>query len=166
MLFLSPFIFMPNTIDSGWFRFYISFCINQFFVMALFYLNYVYLINRFLFRKQTLNFIVTNLFVIISLLIVYYLIDRLFLRDGGHFGPDLRFGWLLMIMGDIIKYSLTAALSVAIKMTVRWYQTESERNEFEKVRVEAELKNLKSQLNPHFLFNTLNNIYSLIDINQ
>ena len=36
------------------------------------------------------------------------------------------------------------------------------RNELEKNMVEAELNNLKSQLNPHFLFNTLNNIYSLI----
>ena len=34
--------------------------------------------------------------------------------------------------------------------------------ELEKSRAEAELQNLKSQLNPHFLFNTLNNIYSLI----
>lgn len=34
----------------------------------------------------------------------------------------------------------------------------------EQERTEAELKNLKNQLNPHFLFNTLNNIYSLIAI--
>lgn len=39
---------------------------------------------------------------------------------------------------------------------------ESSRRELEKSRAEAELQNLKSQLNPHFLFNTLNNIYSLI----
>lgn len=50
----------------------------------------------------------------------------------------------------------------AIKMTGSWYQMESSRRELEKSRAEAELQNLKSQLNPHFLFNTLNNIYSLI----
>ena len=42
---------------------------------------------------------------------------------------------------------------------------ETERKELEKGRVEAELKSLKNQLNPHFLFNTLNNIYSLIAFN-
>ena len=52
-------------------------------------------------------------------------------------------------------------MSVAIKMTNRWIQSENEIRELEKSRTEAELKNLRNQLNPHFLFNTLNNIYSL-----
>ena len=47
-------------------------------------------------------------------------------------------------------------------MTDRWYKTEAVRKELERSRSEAELQNLKSQLNPHFLFNTLNNIYILI----
>lgn len=59
-------------------------------------------------------------------------------------------------------YSLVAGLSVAIKMTYGWYRVERLQREMEKERAEAELQNLKSQLNPHFLFNTLNNIYSLI----
>ena len=62
--------------------------------------------------------------------------------------------------------ALTVALSVAIKMTGGWYKTENEKQELKKAQAEAELQNLKSQLNPHFLFNTLNNIYSLIAINQ
>ena len=59
---------------------------------------------------------------------------------------------------------LVTGLSVAIKMTGRWYRVEREKQEIEKERTQAELQNLKSQLNPHFLFNTLNNIYSLIQL--
>lgn len=51
-------------------------------------------------------------------------------------------------------------------MTFQWYQSERERSKMEAVASQAELKNLKSQLNPHFLFNTLNNIYSLMTVDQ
>ena len=51
-------------------------------------------------------------------------------------------------------------------MTERWYRDERKRQEIEKANAEAELSALKSQVNPHFLFNTLNNIYSLIQIDQ
>ena len=49
-------------------------------------------------------------------------------------------------------------------MTGRWYRAEAERKDLEHRRSEAELQNLRQQLNPHFLFNTLNNIYTLIQI--
>ena len=65
---------------------------------------------------------------------------------------------------DSITLALMVGLSVAIKMTQKWIVTEKERKQLEQERTEAELKNLKNQLNPHFLFNTLNNIYSLIAI--
>ena len=57
---------------------------------------------------------------------------------------------------------LTAGLSAAIKLSRRWAQMDAARREAEKSRTEAELKNLRNQLNPHFLLNTLNNIYALI----
>lgn len=47
-------------------------------------------------------------------------------------------------------------------MSARWTQNEAARKEAERNRTEAELKNLRNQLNPHFLLNTLNNIYALI----
>ena len=57
---------------------------------------------------------------------------------------------------------LTVGLSAAIRLSGRWVQVEAARREAKKSRTEAELKNLRNQLNPHFLLNTLNNIYALI----
>jgi len=68
--------------------------------------------------------------------------------------------WNAMLM------ALTVGLAVAIRMTGNWYRIEVEKQQIEKERTQAELKNLKSQLNPHFLFNTLNNIYALIPIDR
>lgn len=49
----------------------------------------------------------------------------------------------------------------AIRLFRRQYQMEIRRSQLEKEKTETELKYLKSQINPHFLFNTLNNIYAL-----
>lgn len=75
----------------------------------------------------------------------------------------MRFRWW-HIVSDIFSFICIAGIAVAIKTTSRWFQAEEQRQEEEKQKVEAELKNLKSQINPHFLFNTLNNIYALIAI--
>lgn len=52
-------------------------------------------------------------------------------------------------------------LAFAYRLSVNWYQQEKIRKELENQRLRAELSYLKMQVNPHFLFNALNNIYSL-----
>lgn len=52
-------------------------------------------------------------------------------------------------------------LSTVYKFTVDWFFNEKEKSDLEKQSLTAELAFLKSQINPHFLFNSLNNIYSL-----
>ena len=49
---------------------------------------------------------------------------------------------------------------------MRWRFLKEQLVESEKQKTDAELKNLKNQLNPHFLLNTLNNIYALVEFNQ
>jgi sensor histidine kinase YesM len=60
---------------------------------------------------------------------------------------------------------LHASIAVAIKVIKMWYQNERRVSEMEKNRLELELKMLKDQVNPHFMFNTLNNLYGLIGKN-
>ena len=166
LLFSSPFLFMPSESDGKWFHFYERFCISQLIVILIFYINYFYFISRYLFNKKVYKFLIINIVVILSGSIFMYLIDDVFLPfDGDPRGkPPVKYGWLMKISRDSVFYILTAGLSVAIKMTGRWYGEETQRKELEKNHYQAELKNLKSQLNPHFLFNTLNNIYSLASI--
>lgn len=138
--------------------------------MIVFYANYGLLIPRQLFRKRWGAFAGTNLLLIAGIWYAGHL-WRTFYMD--HLAaaphtppPDGFLPPAVFIARDMMLFLLTVALAVAIKMTLRWQQSEAQRGEAERRRTEAELSNLKNQLNPHFLFNTLNNIYSLIDIDS
>jgi hypothetical protein len=62
---------------------------------------------------------------------------------------------------SIFLFLLTMSLSIALQTTWRWRTTEKRALQAETEKAQAELAFLKAQINPHFLFNTLNNIYSL-----
>lgn len=133
--------------------------------MMVFYVNYFLLVNRYLFSRHGWKFFLSNVLLIAFAMLAVHLLMQLLPPPEIH-RPHRPERELQEIIGfflvNAMLYALVAGLSVAIKMTSGWYQVESMRRELEKSRAEAELQNLKSQLNPHFLFNTLNNIYSLI----
>lgn len=67
---------------------------------------------------------------------------------------------------EVIRKSATFALlmlfmSGFIKIALEWFKSEKQREALKVANLNAELKFLKSQINPHFLFNSLNTIYSL-----
>jgi len=131
--------------------------------MLVFYINYFLLVDYFLFSKHTWRFILCNVVLIAIVMGVVHIFMQMLPPPMG-FHPHHR-DWnetLGFFLVNALLYMLVAGLSVAIRMTANWYQLESSKRELEKSKAEAELHNLKSQLNPHFLFNTVNNIYSLI----
>jgi two-component system, LytTR family, sensor kinase len=60
---------------------------------------------------------------------------------------------------------LKACLFILVKLGMLWYENEKRVAAMEKSRLESELKMLKDQVNPHFMFNTLNNLYGLVTKN-
>ncbi|WP_439506886.1 sensor histidine kinase [Sediminibacterium sp.] len=62
---------------------------------------------------------------------------------------------------NTVLFLLVITFGACIEVVRRWLQTEQNRKETEHERINTELSFLKSQVNPHFFFNTLNNIYSL-----
>lgn len=134
--------------------------------IVVFYTNYIFLIKRFLSTMKISRFVISNLLLIFVItLLVHILMQQIPHPDK--IGEEIiRQHSVLDAIGFIFRnlfmYSIIIALSMSIRMTENWFKTETIRKDFERSQAEAELKNLKSQLNPHFLFNTLNNIYSLI----
>jgi two-component system LytT family sensor kinase len=59
----------------------------------------------------------------------------------------------------------SVTLGMSIKLTKNWIQTRQRQQLLEKEKLETELKFLKNQFNPHFLFNTINSIFFLIHKN-
>ena len=70
-----------------------------------------------------------------------------------------RFGSYLRGQGLITVSVIVVAF--AYRLLLLWFQQEKIRKELENQKLQAELSFLKLQVNPHFLFNALNNIYSL-----
>lgn len=56
---------------------------------------------------------------------------------------------MFFFLRNAMLYLLVVGVSVAIRMTGQWYRAENIRKDLERSRSEAELQNLKSQLNPH-----------------
>lgn len=62
---------------------------------------------------------------------------------------------------NILTNVSVAVVAFAYRLLLLWFQQEKIRKELENQKLQAELSFLKMQVNPHFLFNALNNIYSL-----
>lgn len=152
--------------------------------IGVFYLNYGLILGRSLERKRFAwrligyNLIVTaaalTLFWLISLWMQPYWNEAWRIRQaakglpmtggGGGYSHAGWFHWLKFFSRDFVMLVLTIGLSVALKLSDNWVRLSRREERLQDARRQEELKNLKSQLNPHFLFNTLNSIYALISV--
>jgi LytS/YehU family sensor histidine kinase len=62
---------------------------------------------------------------------------------------------------NFLTILFTVLLTASIKLFRNWFLKEQTNKELQKLNIESELRFLKSQINPHFLFNNLNNLYAL-----
>ena len=135
--------------------------------LIVFYVNYFLLIPRYLFNGHTKQYLLLNVLLILGITVCGQVLQDLIRHYNQPLPaaePHKPMGpprWVFLSR-DMFSMVLTVGLSVAIRLTGRWAQIEAERKEAERTRTEAELTNLRNQLNPHFLLNTLNNIYALI----
>jgi len=63
---------------------------------------------------------------------------------------------------SMLTINMIVGVAVGIKLVLLWYDSQLKSKELISRQVETELSQLRAQLNPHFLFNTLNNIDTLV----
>lgn len=157
---LIPFVFSPTPYND--FAFILKLLINTTFLAIFFYANSLILIPRLLGTKKIFPYIltiilITAFFVGIQLIIEYIMNPEMYER---HWFVDKK------ITDGIFASLIVFTISSGMKITNEWFVNERRRKEIEREKIASELALLKSQVNPHFLFNTLNNIRSLVRKNS
>ena len=168
VLFVVPLFFHSSNYDwpTIWNR-YIRWLGNPLTYMLVFYLNYLWVVPRFLLKKNDWKmFVLINVLAIIGGVLAmdvwHWCATRLLPEIVNNMPKKMSPSRMPRYFWAILTLMLIIALAVAVRMVQRWQHIEEARKEAEAARAEAELSNLRNQLNPHFLLNTLNNIYALI----
>lgn len=131
--------------------------------ITLCYLNIYVLMPKLLFKRKFLSFILSiltavYLMVVLKFYLTYYLVSNDVWPEGPEIINAITLNYTVnMMIGEIY----VIAFVTAIKITMDWIKEHRRLMDLEKVQLETELQFLRTQISPHFFFNTLNNIYSL-----
>lgn len=131
----------------------------------VFYANYLYLIDKYLFQRKFFVFIFANMILFfVTILFRQTIIIHLLQYFDIYYQSKQGSSRSLIIYLNTLSLFVPLIFSIALKMGERWSNLENQRKEVENTKLQSEIQHLKYQLQPHFFFNSLNNIYSLVDL--
>ena len=125
-------------------------------IIGVVYVHYFLLLPLYLESKKVTYFVLTA-GVIFFFVILYYFIDYHLPFESTFTYEELDWQYFLY---DFLLITLMIAVSSLYYFIEQWYHNLQKENALKTEKLQAELNFLKSQINPHFLFNTLNNIYA------
>lgn len=155
------------------FRFYFQLL----FLVTAFYINYYILVPKFFLTKKRLQYFLFAIVLIIILLIIQQIVieflspenvkalSRKYIPGRGR-GSASLFWRSFPLINNMIFMFLMIGFSTGVRIINELRKKELTEKEKEKAHLDSELAFLKNQISPHFFFNTLNNIYALIEINK
>lgn len=155
-----------------------EFYLHTFSAAIIFYLGYLWLVPKFFLQDKKFTYVIIVLGLILATHYITNFIEESYLFDpvqdekfreamksvtgkDENFRPPMKaFGFFNHFISSVLVSGFAIGLGVMEKLK----QNEKKQKELEKEKLNSELAFLKNQISPHFFFNTLNNIYSLIGI--
>lgn len=165
------------------FQYWINQTVTLSLLVIAFYLNSSILVPRFLFKNHTALYVLLVIGIVVAIAFMNRWVDNAFpiyqspeariYNPGLLLAPEplrLRpprgddgFHFRLGDLFTVVISGLVIGISTTITGLQKWQKDNQERKELEKEKLTSELSFLKAQINPHFFFNTLNNIYVLTE---
>jgi LytS/YehU family sensor histidine kinase len=160
-LFLSPMTYWRGTGLN--IMHYLMTCMTPLFQMIVFYLNYMVLAPKFFESGKHRYDVMINvvLLLVLGTILHFWMVYVNSIYVPANNVPLDTFGTLSYIARNSLNLAIFAGGATALAVARRWVTTDQKLKETEAARAQVELRNLRSQINPHFLLNTLNNIYAL-----
>lgn len=128
--------------------------INAIWAVVAFYFSYFYLTNFFE-KKQLVRYLLLSMGFSVVNTFIFYIIFIAIVYNTFH----LNF---VAMVPPLIGTFIIAQCGCLVRGFENWFANIQKKSEIENKNLKNELELLKSQINPHFLFNTLNNIDTLI----
>ncbi|HKO79179.1 MAG TPA: histidine kinase, partial [Chitinophagaceae bacterium] len=134
------------------------------FIMGMLYLMILVLIPRLLFRSKVFLFSLSFFAMLVLIYLLVWFIDDRFIRPIDNFNSNMQHIELSIVHFIQISAVSTVLLGSVVGLAVfkKWIKDIQRMNELHQTNLKTELEQLKSQVNPHFLFNTLNNLLVLV----
>jgi two-component system sensor histidine kinase AlgZ len=143
----------------GWARGLVFAAINIGFTALISYLNYFWLLPRLLASKKFLPYAIKFIAVFAVFIAGRVMLER-YLIDG--FTHQVDFIYKPRFVVHVAASTFFIVIFVAmLRFGKDWFELQARTKAIDNERLSAELNFLKAQINPHFLFNTLNNLYYL-----
>jgi sensor histidine kinase YesM len=131
--------------------------------ISTFYICYLFIIPKIFNSRKFYTAILVFLLSITCFTILRYLTEEVFLPATFGFGNyDKDTGMAFYFFDNIYNGSITVFIAAILWLLEKFGVIETEKKALELERNQAKIHALKTQINPHFIFNSLNNIYSLV----
>jgi len=142
----------------------------------LFYINYLVLVPLLFFKRKRASYIISVAALAIGFFFISYLPNSYIIKRSDrsqNIEPQIDRPMespTIFMLRHAYNYTLASAVIVFLSLGLgslnRQTEIERKQEELVKEKLNSELAFLKNQISPHFFFNTLNNIYSLVEINK